>query len=93
MTCSERRLERLGNAGLPSRQNIPVVVTGDAHGAFKFGRRIGSIDACPTDPLQCNTDTGPSMTKLLVSVAIAFGEELYGFRTEPDVGALSELEA
>lgn len=70
-----------------------MVVGGDAHRAFKVGRRIRLSDQCPTQALRCNAETGTSVSKLLVSVANAFGDELSGFGTEPDVGALSELQA
>ncbi len=82
----------MGDPGLHSSRDIPVVVAGDAHGAFKVGRRIQLKDDCPEDSLQCNVESGTSMTKLLVSVANAFGDELNGFGAEPDVGRLSELE-
>jgi hypothetical protein len=83
----------MGDPGLHSSQNIPVVVVGDAHGKFAVGRRIILTDQCPPEHLQCEPETGTSMTKLLVSVASAFGAELDGFGAEPDVGALSELES
>lgn len=83
----------MGDPGLHSSRNIPVVVAGDGHGAFKVGRRIRLEDGCPSDALQCNAETGTSMTKLLVSVANAFGCELEGFGSELDVGRLTQLEA
>lgn len=83
----------MGNPGTHSSQNIPVVVVGDAHGAFKVGRRIKLKDACPEEATQCDASNATSMTKLLVSVANAFGAELNGFGAEPDVGPLRELEA
>ncbi len=82
----------MGDPGLHSSSNIPVVVAGDAHGAFNVGRRIRLRDSCPPDALQCEPSSANSMTKLLVSLANAFGADLGGFGAETDVGPLSELE-
>lgn len=83
----------MGDPAVHSSRDIPVVIAGDAHGRFRVGRRIQLNDKCSEGSIQCNAESGTSMTKLLVSVANAFGDEIGGFGDEPDVGVLSELEA
>jgi hypothetical protein len=83
----------MGDPATHSSRNIPVIVAGDAHGAFRVGRRLQLQDDCGTGALQCGVENGTSMSKLLVSVANAFGDTLSGFGTEQDVGPLVELEA
>lgn len=83
----------MGDPALHSSRDIPVVVAGSAHGKFKTGRRIKLAADCPPADMWCQPKTDNSMTKVLVSVANAFGAELTGFGTETNVGSLRELEA
>ncbi len=83
----------MGDPALHSSRNVPVVVAGNAHGRFKTGRRIKLADDCPPGDMWCQPTTDNSMTKLLVSVANAFGAGVNGFGTETSVGPLSALEA
>ncbi len=81
----------MGDPGLHASSNIPVVVAGTAHGAFRMGRRIKLTDNCPEGALQCSAESANSMTKLLVSVVNAFGVEVDGYGAEPNIGPLWEL--
>lgn len=82
----------MGDPALHSSRDIPVVVAGNAGGKFKTGVRIKLAADCPPDNMWCTPKTDNSMTKLLVSVANAFGANVNGFGAETNVGPLSEIE-
>lgn len=82
----------MGDPGLHSSRDIPVVVAGNAGGKFKTGVRIKLAPDCPPSDEWCAPKTDYSMTKLLVSAANAFGAGINGFGAESNVGPLSELE-
>lgn len=82
----------MGDPALHSSRDIPVVVAGSAHGQFKTGRRIKLAADCPPNDMWCQPKTDNSMSKVLVSVANAFGADVTGFGTETNVGPLRELE-
>lgn len=82
----------MGDPALHSSRDIPVVVAGNAGGKFKTGVRIKLADDCPPDNMWCTPKKDNSMTKLLVSVANAFGAGVNGFGVETNVGPLSEIE-
>jgi hypothetical protein len=89
----------MGNPSLHSTRNVPTVLAGGANGKFRMGRRLKLKADCPADSPWCgeNDTTFSPVTnsKLLVSVAQAFGAEIDAFGTQPDPaltqGALSEL--
>ncbi len=83
----------MGNPSLHSSRDIPVVVAGNAGGKLKTGVRIKLADDCPPDNQWCMPKNDNSMTKLLVSVANAFGAGVNGFGAEANVGSLTEIEA
>jgi hypothetical protein len=83
----------MGDPSLHASRDIPVVVAGSAGGKLKTGRRIKLAADCPPNDEWCQPKTDNSMTKVLVSVANAFGAELSGFGTETSVGPLAELDA
>lgn len=83
----------MGNPSLHSSRDIPVVVAGSAGGKLRTGVRIKLAEDCPPDNQWCTPKTDNSITKLLVSVANAFGAGVNGFGAEANVGPLSELEA
>lgn len=83
----------MGDPSLHSSRDIPVVVAGAAHGKLRTGRRIKLAADCPPSDMWCQPKTDNSMTKVLVSVANAFGASVTGFGTETSVGSLSELDA
>jgi hypothetical protein len=82
----------MGNPSLHSSRDIPVVVAGSAGGKLKTGVRIKLADDCPPNDQWCNPKTDNSITKLLVSVANAFGANVNGLGTETNVGRLSQIE-
>ncbi len=82
----------MGDPALHSSRDIPVVVAGNAGGKFKTGVRIKLAADCPPDNMWCTPKTDNSMTKLLVSVANAFGAGVNGFGVESNVGPLSQIE-
>ncbi len=89
----------MGNPALHSTRNVPTVLAGGANGKFKMGRRLKLKPDCPVDRPWCgesDANFAPvTNSKLLVSIAQAFGQELDKFGTQPDpaltTGALSEL--
>jgi arylsulfatase A-like enzyme len=83
----------MGDPALHSSRDIPVVVAGNAGGKLKTGVRIKLAADCPPDNMWCTPKTDNSMTKLLVSVANAFGANVNGLGSESNVGPLSEIEA
>ncbi len=89
----------MGNPALHSTRNVPTVLAGGAGGKFRMGRRIKLKADCPTDSPWCGEAdanfTPVTNSKLLVSIAQAFGQEVDKFGTQPDPaltsGSLSEL--
>ena len=89
----------MGNPALHSTRNVPTVLAGGAGGKFRMGRRLKLKADCPTDSPWCGDNdavfTPVTNSKLLVSIAQAFGQEVDKFGTQPDpaltAGALSEL--
>ena len=89
----------MGNPALHSTRNVPTVLAGGANGKFRMGRRLKLKVDCPADSPWCGendaTFTPVPNSKLLVSIAQAFGVEVNEFGTQPDPtltqGALSEL--
>jgi hypothetical protein len=91
----------MGNPALHSTRNVPTVLAGGANGKFRMGRRLKMPAACPAENPWCNADN-PRTTyapttnsKILVSIAQAYGVNVNTFGTQPvtaDVtGALSAL--
>lgn len=88
----------MGNPNLHSCRNVPTLLAGGANGKFRMGRRLKMPAACPADDPWCTTKPTYNVTtnsKILVSIAQAFGVEIDTFGTQPDVknvtGALSVL--
>jgi hypothetical protein len=89
----------MGNPALHSTRNVPTLLAGGANGKFRMGRRIKLNADCPADSPWCseNDPTFKPVTnsKILVSIAQAFGVEIDKFGSQPDekliTGALSEL--
>ncbi|MES1187455.1 MAG: DUF1552 domain-containing protein [Myxococcales bacterium] len=89
----------MGNPSQHSTLNVPTVLAGGANGKFRMGRRLKLKPECPTTNVWCD-EKDPAYSpvtnsKLLVSIAQAFGQEIDKFGTQPDpalvTGALSEL--
>jgi Protein of unknown function (DUF1552) len=89
----------MGNPALHSTLNVPTVLAGGVNGKFRMGRRLKMKPECPTSNSWCSeTDAvyAPvTNSKLLVSIAQAFGQEIDKFGTQPDpklvTGTISEL--
>jgi hypothetical protein len=89
----------MGNPALHSTQNVPTLLAGGANGKFRMGRRLKMKPDCPPESPWCGQNdtnfTPITNSKILVSIAQAFGENLNTFGTQPDpaltTGALSEL--
>ena len=89
----------MGNPALHSTRNVPTVLAGGANGKFKMGRRIKLAADCPTTDMWCEskpaTYTPTTNSKVLVSIAQAFGVETDTFGTQPIkanvTGALSQM--
>jgi arylsulfatase A-like enzyme len=89
----------MGNPSLHSTRNVPTVLCGGAGGKFRMGRRIKLNPDCPSDSPWCGESdavfTPVTNSKILVSIAQAFGVSIDQFGTQPDpaltMGALSEL--
>ncbi len=88
----------MGNPSLHSTRNVPTVLAGGVNGKFRMGRRLKMAPGCPTSDLWCPgkpTYTPTTNSKILVSIAQAFGVEVDTFGTQPDpkdvTGALSQL--
>jgi hypothetical protein len=89
----------MGNPALHSTRNVPTVLAGGANGKFRMGRRLKVKPDCPVDSPWCGeTDanfTPVTNSKLLVSIAQAFGVDVNEFGTQADpaliTGALTEL--
>jgi hypothetical protein len=89
----------MGNPALHSTRNVPTVLAGGANAKFRMGRRLKLKVDCPENSPWCGENdavfTPVANSKLLVSIAQAFGVEVDAFGTQPDPaltqGALSEL--
>ena len=90
----------MGNPALHSTRNVPTVLAGGANGKFKMGRRLKMAPGCPSSDVWCTgkaTYKPTTNSKILVSIAQAFGQDVNTFGTQPlkaDVtGALSAMMA
>jgi hypothetical protein len=88
----------MGNPNAHSTRNVPTVLAGGANGKFKMGRRLKMGADCPSTDMWCDTKptyTPTTNSKILVSIAQAFGQEVNSFGTQPIkanvTGALSEM--
>ena len=88
----------MGNPNLHSTRNVPTVLAGGANGKFRMGRRLKAAKACPANDPWCTTKPVYAPTtnsKILVSIAQAYGVEVDKFGTQPNpadiTGALSAL--
>jgi hypothetical protein len=89
----------MGNPALHSTQNVPTILAGGANGKFRMGRRLKMKDDCPPESIWCGQNDAVfspvTNSKILVSIAQAFGQDLDSFGTQPDpaltTGALSQL--
>jgi hypothetical protein len=88
----------MGNPNAHSTRNVPTVLAGGANGKFKMGRRLRMGADCPSTDMWCDTKptyTPTTNSKILVSIAQAFGQEVDSFGTQPIkanvTGALSEM--
>ncbi|MDC0681579.1 DUF1552 domain-containing protein [Sorangium atrum] len=89
----------MGNPAQHSKRNVPTLLAGGANGKFRMGRRIKLRADCPADAPWCGesdaTFTPVTNSRILVSIAQAFGVEIESFGSQPDpaltTGALSEL--
>lgn len=78
----------MGNPALHSTQNVPTLLAGGANGKFRMGRRLKMQPDCPADSPWCGpTDAvfkPVTNSRLLVSIAQAFGAEIDKFGSQPD---------
>jgi len=89
----------MGNPALHSTQNVPTILAGGAAGKFRMGRRLKMKPDCPPENIWCGQNdavfTPVTNSRILVSIAQAFGQDINTFGTQPDpaltTGALSEL--
>jgi len=88
----------MGNPALHSTRNVPTILAGGANGKFKMGRRIKLNADCPTSDMWCEgkaTYAPTTNSKILVSIAQAFDQQLDSFGTQPIkanvTGALSQM--
>jgi hypothetical protein len=91
----------MGNPALHSTRNVPTVLAGGANGKFRMGRRLKMPAACPAGAPWCQQDTSPvdytptTNSKILVSIAQAYGVDIDSFGTQPNTadvtGALDAL--
>ena len=89
----------MGNPALHSTRNVPTVLAGGAGGKFRMGRRLKMMADCPTTSPWCGGNdavfTPVTNSKILVSIAQAFGDDINTFGTQPDpaltTGALPGL--
>jgi hypothetical protein len=87
----------MGNPAAHSTMNVPTVLAGGAGGKFRMGRYIALAPDCPPDRYYCQ-DTQKTLSpnsRLLVSIANAFGVDVGSYGNQPDpanaTGALSQL--
>ena len=90
----------MGNPALHSTRSVPTLLAGGANGKFKMGRRLKMNADCPSTDMWCESKTTYTPTtnsKILVSIAQAFGQDLDAFGTQPIkanvTGALSAMMA
>jgi hypothetical protein len=90
----------MGNPALHSTRNVPTLLAGGANGIFRMGRRLKMAADCPSGSPWCSptdaTFTATANSKLLVSIAQAFGQTdvtSFGTQTNPawTAGTLSSL--
>ncbi|HVY29279.1 MAG TPA: DUF1552 domain-containing protein [Polyangiaceae bacterium] len=89
----------MGNPAQHSTRNVPTVLAGGANGKFRMGRRLKMQPDCPAMSPWCGPNdaafTPVTNSRLLVSIAQAFDQELDAFGTQPDMaltqGTLSGL--
>jgi hypothetical protein len=89
----------MGNPALHSTQNVPTLLAGGANGKFRMGRRLKMVPDCPANNIWCGANdavfTPVTNSRILVSIAQAFGIDINEFGTQPDpkltTGALTEL--
>lgn len=91
----------MGNPALHSCRNVPTLLAGGANGKFRMGRRLKMPAACPAADPWCAGDNPPTTytpttnSKILVSIANAFGVDINTFGTQPNppdiTGPLSDL--
>ncbi len=88
----------MGNPALHSCRHVPTVLAGGLNGKFRMGRRLKMAPGCPSTDMWCvgkPTYTPTTNSKILVSIAQAFGVDVDTFGTQPNAadvtGALSEL--
>ncbi len=78
----------MGNPALHSTQNVPTLLAGGVNGKFRMGRRLKMQPDCPADSPWCGPNdsvfTPVTNSRLLVSIAQAFGAEIDKFGTQPD---------
>jgi hypothetical protein len=91
----------MGNPALHSTRNVPTLLAGGANGKFRMGRRLKMPAACPASDPWCSGDnprttyTPTTNSKILVSIAQAYGVDVDTFGTQPEpadiTGALTAL--
>jgi hypothetical protein len=89
----------MGNPALHSTQNVPTILAGGAAGKFRMGRRLKMKPDCPPESVWCGQNdavfTPVTNSRILVSIAQAFGQDIETFGTQPDpkltTGELSGL--
>ena len=88
----------MGNPALHSCRHVPTVLAGGANGKFRMGRRLKMAPGCPPTDLYCvgrPTYTPTTNSKILVSIAQAYGVDVNTFGTQPNAadvtGALTAL--
>ena len=88
----------MGNPALHSCRHVPTVLAGGANGKFRMGRRLKMAPGCPTTDQWCvgrPTYTPTTNSKILVSIAQAYGVDVNTFGTQPNAadvtGALTAL--
>ncbi|MEO6602695.1 MAG: DUF1552 domain-containing protein [Polyangiaceae bacterium] len=88
----------MGNPALHSCRHVPTILAGGANGKFRMGRRLKMTPGCPTTDQYCvgrPTYTPTTNSKILVSIAQAYGVDVNTFGTQPNAaditGALSAL--
>lgn len=78
----------MGNPALHSTRNVPTVLAGGVNGKFRMGRRLKMQPDCPEMSPWCSENdavfTPVTNSRLLVSIAQAFGQELEAFGTQPN---------
>ena len=89
----------MGNPALHSTRNVPTLLAGGVNGLFRMGRRLKVQPDCPSTSPWCAPGDANfkaiTNSRLLVSIAQAFGVQLTSFGTQPDAtltaGALDGL--